>query len=101
MDKNTSVKIRKYNFAMTCAIVIYHAPSLDVRAGTTPFDAFVFKVANAAINNLGILAMCYFFFVTGFLLFNNYSLELYPQKVKRRIHSLFIPYLLWQNVLSP
>lgn len=100
MDKDTSIKIRKCNFIMTCAMVLYHAPSFDNESAITTSDALAFKLASTAVGNLGILVMCYFFSVTGFLLFNNYSIDTYPQKIKRRIHSLFIPYILWQVITT-
>ena len=100
MTKDTSNKIRKYNFIMTCAMVLYHAPSLNDETAIAQYDAFAFKLISTAISNLGILVMCYFFSVTGFLLFNNYSLGVYPNKVKRRFYSLFIPYLLWQVITT-
>lgn len=42
--------------------------------------------------------MSYFFCVTGFLLFNNLSFENYPIKIKKRVFSLLVPYILWQII---
>lgn len=39
-----------------------------------------------------------FFFISGFLFFNNtnaWNIDVWRNKIKRRIHSLFIPYIIW------
>lgn len=43
--------------------------------------------------------MCWFFTVTGYLLFRDYSMKKYPEKVKKRVFSLLIPYLLWLIII--
>lgn len=41
-----------------------------------------------------------FFFISGFLFFSNtevWNISVWRNKIKRRIHSLFIPYLIWNT----
>ena len=47
--------------------------------------------------NLGETGVPAFFFISGFLFF--YSSKSYTQKVKSRVHSLLIPYLLWNAMI--
>lgn len=98
MNKGISDKIKVFGFLMTCIIVCYHCPSVDpsfVRGGA---DTALTVFLNAAMEVLGILAMSHFFAVTGYLLFQKYTLNSYPQKIKRRITTLLVPYVLWQCI---
>ena len=45
-----------------------------------------------------MVAMSYFFAITGFLLFNNLDFKTYPAKIKKRLFSLLIPFLIWQVI---
>ena len=48
------------------------------------------------------LAVPIFFFISGFLFFqkvSSLSLELYRNKIKKRVRTLLVPYLLWNGIL--
>ena len=94
MSREISEKIKLFGLLMTCAIVCYHCPSVE-----TPvpgLDRTVSMLLGQGLGILGTLAMSHFFAVTGYLLFQNYTIQDYPEKIKRRIQSLLIPYVLWQ-----
>ena len=53
---------------------------------------------------LSLIAVPAFFFISGYLFFRNVShwnKETYTGKLKKRIHSLLIPYLLWNILCIP
>lgn len=58
----------------------------------------VFDVFDHVIKaDIGEMAVPLFFFISGFLFFykTDFNLSIYRLKLKRRFHSLFIPYLFW------
>ena len=67
---------------------------VHVPVGKFPvFDIFVHIIKD----DIGEMAVPLFFFISGFLFFykTNFNLSIYRQKLKRRFHSLFIPYIFW------
>lgn len=96
MRKEISEKIKVLGFLMTCAVVFYHCPTVDASYIRGSVDAAACTLAEHIVSQMGTFAMSHFFAVTGFLLFQNYTLKSYPQKIKRRVFSLLIPYVLWQ-----
>ena len=99
MKKEFSEKFRYVGFIMTCAMVLYHCPHIDNYYALSPLDAFVNSLFDSGIKTLGVLIMSWFFSATGFLLFRGYSMENYPEKIKRRVFSLLLPYLAWQLII--
>lgn len=98
MNREISEKIKLFGFLMTCAVVFYHCPSVDASYIRGSVDAAADTLLNYCIGTMGTLAMSHFFAVTGYLLFQNYTLRDYPVKMKRRVSSLLIPYILWQCI---
>lgn len=47
---------------------------------------------------MGTVAMSFFFMTTGFLLFRDLSMSNYLRKMKNRIFSLLIPFIVWQCI---
>ena len=97
MDKQTSSRITILGFVMTSVIVMYHCGA----TGVVPFnilDEKINKFLDAFFDNMAILAMSHFFFVTGYLLFYNLTESLFKTKIKRRFFTLIIPYILWQII---
>ncbi|MDR1004717.1 MAG: acyltransferase [Prevotellaceae bacterium] len=52
-------------------------------------------------NELARIAVPLFFFISGFLFFyhSDFSFKIYGQKLKKRIRTLFIPYIFWNIVV--
>ena len=95
MNPEISKRISFLGFFMTCMVVLYHcgpspAPPLS------EFDQVCFDHITNTFVSLATLAMSYFFTVTGFLLFQNLSIRNWKDKIKRRVFSLLVPYLVWQ-----
>lgn len=97
MNENVSHKITMYNFWMTLSIVAYHFV-FDVKV-TKHWTRVILIGGNRILNGLGILAMCTFFLFSGFLLFNNAnSSKDILKKMRSRVFSLLIPFILWNFV---
>ena len=47
---------------------------------------------------ISMLCMCWFFTLSGFLLFRNLSYQNLGQKLRSRFWTLFVPYILWQII---
>lgn len=95
MNHEISRRISFLGFVMTCGIVFYHCgPSPAIPSTKT--DQICFNAISNFFTSVAPLAMCYFFTVTGYLLFLNLSLLNWAHKVKRRVFSLLVPYLAWQ-----
>ena len=95
MNHEISRRISFLGFVMTCGIVFYHCgPSPTIPS--TKMDQICFNAISNFFTSVAPLAMCYFFTVTGYLLFLNLSLLNWAHKVKRRVFSLLVPYLAWQ-----
>lgn len=98
MKKEFSEKIKYIGFVMTCFIVAYHWPKMNDGLFVNAIDSFTKRFVDYAVYSVANVGLCWFFAITGFLLFQNYSLEKYPGKIKKRVFSLFIPYLIWQII---
>ena len=80
---------------MTAVIVAYHSwPTTP--PGLGPVDLRLNELIASSINQLAVLAMSYFFTVSGFLLFSGLTPKKIPLKIKKRVRTLLIPYLIWQ-----
>jgi len=95
MSREFSEKIKYIGFIMTCIIVLFHCPDIDNSFCLSNLDYSAKRFIEHAINSMTQIAMYWFFTVTGFLLFRDFSMKKYPSKVKSRVFSLFVPYILW------
>ena len=96
MTRQISEKIRVLGLFMTCAVVFYHCPSVGGDWVRGSVDAAANRFTDFVYGQMGTLAMSHFFAVTGYLLFQNYTLQSYPAKLRRRVSTLLVPYLVWQ-----
>ena len=100
MGKETSRKIVFLNFILTCFMVSYHTVSLHESLALNSWDL---RFSHGFVHMFGMMgnfAMCYFFFISAYLLFRKYELRDYPTKIKKRITSLLIPYFVWQTIIT-
>lgn len=100
MNKSTSEKIILLNFVMTCLMVWYHTISLYDGFALNIWDLRFAKGFGYVVSSMGNYAMCYFFFISAYLLFREYEMKDYPTKIKKRITSLLVPYLSWQVIIT-
>ena len=98
MDQKISKRISLLSFIMTLMIVVFHCQTQGDPANFGKADAFLVNALAMNINTFGMVAMAYFFAITGFLLFYKLNFETYKTKIKRRLFSLLIPFLIWQVI---
>ena len=99
MDSKTSERISTISFLMTCMIVMYHAGS--TLSAINAYDTFLNDFINNSAEQLARFAMSFFFMTTGFLLFRDLNFQNYTTKIKKRVTSLLIPYIIWQIIGVP
>ena len=101
MAKTFSRKIALYSFAMSVVIVIYHMALFDIYPieFVNLFDKIFYETIYEVLENSADIALGYFFTISAFLFYRTASQENLQSKIKGRIYSLGVPFVLW-NVLA-
>lgn len=99
MDKRISSNIKIFSFVVSCFMVLFHAGMYDNSNAVNQFDRQLSELINYDYKLLAFFGLSFFFSVTGFLLFYGLNYRNYLKKIKRRVHSLLIPYLIWQALV--
>ncbi len=73
----------------------FYAEYIDVTRG---FDLAMLNFTNLIRVYLANFAVPYFFVRAGMLFFRNFSVKVYPQKLKSRFFSLLIPFVVWNLI---
>lgn len=99
MSKAASNKITLYSFLFAILMVLYHfnpASNYTVYAavGADRICEYIYQIFSKA----GGYCVSFFFYLSGYLFYLNYSRETAAKKLSRRVRSLLIPLLLW-NVI--
>ena len=98
MNKDVSHKISLMNFVFTIGIVLYHfrwVYTFNLKY-INSFDEKFTNLFLKICDIFGYLSMTFFFLISGFLFYYNANKKNDTfEKMKRRIKSLLIPYLLW------
>lgn len=97
MELRVRRKIQYLSFILAISVIFIHTYNVEVYglsaesggAGTALWhlEKFFDKVQHACVP--------FFFAISGYLFFRNYSWDRVLEKYRSRIHSLLIPYLLW------
>lgn len=88
--------IPKYSVLLCMMVVMIHNSIPSYFTYETKGTAFY--IHYCLTNILPLLYACAvpsFFIISGFLFFRNYQTKDYGKKIKSRVHTLLIPYLLW------
>lgn len=96
MNQNRIEFIPKYSVLLCMMVVMIHNSIPNYFAYGTKNTAFY--IHYCLTNVLPLLYACAvpsFFIISGFLFFRNYQKSDYRKKIKSRVHTLLIPYLLW------
>lgn len=103
MNLVTSRTITALRFPLMACVVLQHTYIINrpigghvyVPSGKYPyFDLFEHVVRGELAN----FAVPLFFFISGYLFFNggkDFTVEVYKDKIRKRVHSLLIPFLFW------
>lgn len=81
-------------FPLIFFIILLHCYSVQRLEGN---HEVYFKVLYTFYNWIGETGVPGFFFISGYFFF--LSKKTYPQKLKTRLHTLLIPYLIWNTLL--
>lgn len=93
-----SVVIEWLRFSMTVAVVVLHASSMHTDPSLPVYSTLCVLFPQGICR----VAVPCFFLISGFLFFKNlesWNWDTWKTKLVRRVHSLLIPYLLW-NILA-
>ena len=99
MDKRISSNIKIFSFVVSCFMVLFHAGMYDNSNAVNQFDRKLSELINYDYKLLAVFGLSFFVSVTGFLLFYGLNYRNYLKKIERRVHSLLIPYLIWQALV--
>lgn len=99
MNEKLSNRLSVLSFTMTIGMVLYHCGMPESNA-INSFDYYLNNSVTRIFDLIGILGMTYFYTTSAFLLFINLNIHNYLQKIKKRIFSLFIPYLIWNIIFT-
>ena len=99
MSKELREKIPVINFMMMFEVMLYHCLQADNDLAVSAADLWWNQLYTKIIMGpLSSLCMSTFFAITGFLLFYNLSFQNLGKKLKSRVWTLLIPYILWQII---
>lgn len=93
-NNNYSYKIENINFILIFLVVILHSSPASY-ANNNSVIQFTLKLINVICD----CAVPTFFTISSYLFFLNYDYNQYPIKLKKRVKSLAIPYILWSCLL--
>ncbi|MGN0495230.1 MAG: acyltransferase family protein [Lachnospiraceae bacterium] len=98
-EKEFSNKIKLISFVMACMVVSWHNyTNLTYNLDDGMMSEFV-KLFVQVIHNIEqIAAVPFFFLISGFLFFRNYTLKDTGKKWKSRIRSIVVPWILWGSL---
>ena len=99
MSKELREKIPVISFLMMCEVMLYHCESPENVLAVNASDLWWDQLFTGIITGpLSMLCMCWFFAITGFLLFRNLSFQTLGRKLNTRVKTLLVPYILWQII---
>ena len=97
MEKYLSDKLRVISFILICLVVILHGQIISL----TNSEASLF-VQQYISGQIARVAVPFFFLISGFLFARNIDngnlFKWFRNKIKKRISSLLIPYIVWSTV---
>lgn len=104
MNKYLSYKILFFNFILSVLIVLLHSNckvTLGWNNDGTNLSNFI-ELLTTYISCIGHIAVPMFYIISAYLFYHNIStLKDTLSKIKKRIKTLLIPYLLWNTFLYP
>ena len=102
--KNIFEVVSFLRFPLAVFVVLGHANPYRFDMGMEVIRKMDYNVMHFFIQFVGwslfLPAVPLFFFISGFLFFvkGDFNLEVYKKKIVKRIHSLLIPYLVWNAI---
>ena len=100
MDKALKDRIPVLNFLFMVEVMLYHCESPDNSLAVNGTDVWLNDLISYFVVMNGIVCMSFFFLVTGFLLFYKLDFQNLGTKLKKRVFTLLVPYVIWELLFS-
>ena len=96
MTKESSNKFRFFSFVSALVVIGYHArlPFLEEYNLVSSASPYISRLYDCFCS----IAMSFFFMTSGYMLYHGATNENAGKKFGRRIHSLLIPYIIWNLI---
>lgn len=97
ISKYNSDKIKFISFFLMVLVVILHAQNVSSRVSGFNPDSFNIAFQTYISGGICSIAVPFFFMISGFFFFKgikNLTLEIYKEKIYKRIRTILIPYLI-------
>ena len=92
-QKEISASISSLRFPLTVMIVLYHCYCVQLPSNQPLYAACIYPFG-LTLGETGVPA---FFFISGYLFF--FSQRSYFQKLRTRVSTLFVPYMIWNGLI--
>lgn len=98
MDQSVRKRIPILSFLFMLDVLLYHIGVADRTLAVSGADRWLYYFDVNAVKWMSGLCMSFFFGLTGFLLFYRLGFSNLGTKLKKRVMTLLVPYLLWQGI---
>jgi len=102
ISKEISSKVKTLNLIMTIGMIFYHCGDPGFLKPVNELDLALNNFINESTQKIGLMVMSFFFLISGFFTYSNIqgklSMKEYCSKIKRRVFSCLVPYIIW-NIL--
>ena len=91
-------KLSNYNAILAILVVLLHTDNTALFASLSNnslLSRFVMGFEWLISKNIASFAVPSFFMISGILFYRDFTMDKYPKKLKSRVFTLIIPYLLW------
>lgn len=97
-SKEKSSYLSAFMVGLSIIVIMIHNQTLVIlcsKIDYTEINTLFIRILNAGILDIAVPG---FFFISGFLFFKNFSLKSYGDVLKKKVHTLMIPYILWNLI---
>ncbi len=100
ISKYLSIKLKILSFLLIILVIYKHSYNLVINLNSGSLEikeGFFSFLQNFIFNFIGRIPSSLFFIISGFLFFLNFggSIQEFNSKFKKRVRTLFVPYLIW------
>lgn len=105
INKDISQRITMLRFPMILGVILIHSYGISLKFSnetiglqSAPYSVIFFQ--NLISDVIARIAIPIFFMISALLFFQNYSInrKIYFNKIRKRIHTLLVPYLIWNTL---